>query len=69
MAEKMIKPRSGLKTLLKNETVFLIFIVIMIAFPFVLNIITGTGLNAGITKFWQGQLITFFIMAVFCHEL
>jgi branched-chain amino acid transport system permease protein len=65
MAEKMIKPRSGLKGFFKNEAIFLIFIAIMIAFPFVLNIITGTGLNAGITKFWQGQLITFFIMAVF----
>jgi len=65
MAEKMIKPRSGLKGFIKKEAIFLIFIAIMIAFPFVLNIITGTGLNAGITKFWQGQLITFFIMAVF----
>jgi branched-chain amino acid transport system permease protein len=30
-----------------------------------MNLITGTGLNEGITKFWQGQLIIFFIMAVF----
>ncbi len=29
-----------------------------------MNLITGTGLNEGITKFWQGQLITFFVMAV-----
>ena len=65
MTEKKLKLKFGLKFFLKNETVFLIFIAIMIAFPFVLNIITGTGLNAGITKFWQGQLITFFIMAVF----
>jgi branched-chain amino acid transport system permease protein len=37
----------------------------MILFPFVMNIITGTGLNEGITKFWQGQFITFFVLAVF----
>lgn len=43
---------------------FLIFIVLMIAFPFVVNLITGSGLNGGITKFWEGQLITFFIMSV-----
>ncbi|MBE0687518.1 MAG: branched-chain amino acid ABC transporter permease [Anaerolineaceae bacterium] len=65
MAEKTIRKRFGLPGLFKNETVFLIFIGLMVAFPFVLNIITGTGLNEGITKFWQGQLITFFIMAVF----
>lgn len=65
MAEKMTNKKSFLAGLFKNETVFLIFIVIMVAFPFVLNLITGTGLNDGATKFWQGQLITFFIMAVF----
>jgi len=49
----------------KREGPFLIFILLMIAFPFVMNLITGTGLNEGITKFWQGQFITFFVMAVF----
>ena len=49
----------------KREGPFLIFILLMIAFPFVMNVITGTGLNEGITKFWQGQFITFFVMAVF----
>ncbi len=49
----------------KREGPFLVFILLMLAFPFVMNLITGTGLNEGITKFWQGQLITFFVMAVF----
>ena len=49
----------------KREGPFLIFILLMIAFPFVMNLVTGTGLNEGITKFWQGQFITFFVMAVF----
>jgi branched-chain amino acid transport system permease protein len=65
MTEKSIKSTSGLKVLFKNDLIFFIFIAIMVAFPFVINLITGTGLNEGITKFWQGQLITFFIMAVF----
>jgi len=57
------KARFG--NLVKHEKGFLIFIALMIIFPFVMNLITGTGLNEGVTKFWQGQLITFFIMAVF----
>lgn len=50
---------------IKDERIMIIFLILLIAFPFVMNIITGTGLNEGITKFWQGQLIVFFIMAVF----
>jgi len=65
MAEKPISKKLAAKPWYKRETAFLVFIGLMIAFPFVMNLITGTGLNAGITKFWQGQLITFFIMAVF----
>lgn len=52
-------------TTLKNEAVLLVFLAALILFPFVMNLITGTGLNEGVTKFWQGQLIIFFIMAVF----
>jgi len=65
MADKPIRKKSGLSLLFKNEVAFFIFIALMIAFPFVINLITGTGLNEGTTKFWQGQLISFFIMAVF----
>lgn len=65
MTEKTITSKPGLGGLFKRESTFLIFIALMIALPFVINLITGSGLNDGITKFWQGQLITFFIMAVF----
>jgi len=65
MAEKPIAIKPTIKPWYKRETAFLVFIALMIVFPFVMNLITGTGLNEGITKFWQGQLITFFIMAVF----
>ncbi len=49
---------------IKRETGFLIFIGLLVLFPFLMNLITGSGINEGITKFWQGQLITFMIMAV-----
>jgi branched-chain amino acid transport system permease protein len=49
---------------IKKERSFFGFVAILVAFPFVMNLVTGTGLNAGVTKFWQGQLIAFFIMAV-----
>lgn len=65
MTEKIMPRKSGIGSIFKKETAFLIFIGLMIALPFVINLITGSGLNDGITKFWQGQLITFFIMAVF----
>lgn len=65
MAEKPISVKPIIKPWYKRETAFLVFIFIMVAFPFVMNLITGTGLNDGVTKFWQGQFITFFIMSVF----
>ncbi len=34
-------------------------------FPFALGTLTGTGVESGICKFWQGQLIAAFIMAVY----
>jgi branched-chain amino acid transport system permease protein len=65
MAEKPSNIRQPKNFEFKREGPFLIFILLMILFPFVMNIITGTGLNEGITKFWQGQFITFFVLAVF----
>ena len=65
MTENTLSKGTNPKNLIKRESPFIIFVLLMVAFPFVMNLITGTGLNEGITKFWQGQLITFFIMAVF----
>lgn len=64
MAENTQKSKVPFKTLLKRETGVLIFFGLMAIFPFVMNWITGSGINSGVTKYWQGQLITFFIMAV-----
>ncbi len=65
MANKSVTQKNGLITSLKREGVLLVIFLLLGVFPFVMNLITGTGLNEGITKFWQGQLIIFFIMAVF----
>lgn len=64
MAEDKQKARVPFRMLLKRETGFLVFIALLIAFPFVLNLVTGSGLNEGVTKYWQGQFINFFITAV-----
>ena len=63
MTETTIK-KVPLKDAIKREAGFLAFVVVLIAFPFVMNLLTGSGLNKGITKYWNGQLIAFFIMAV-----
>ena len=52
-------------TNIKGEGVLLGLLIVLILFPFVMSLITGKGVNEGVTKFWQGQLIIFFIMAVF----
>lgn len=67
MTEKTITSKLkkiSFMNLFKRETGFLIFVAALILFPFVMNLITGSGLNEGITKYWNGQFIAFFIFAV-----
>jgi len=42
----------------------LVAAVLLVLAPFIINLLSGSGLNKGITKYWEGQLIVFFIMAV-----
>ena len=58
------RKKSSLKTLITKERGFLIVVIIFIFLPIIINIFTGSGLNEGVTKYWEGQLIVFFIMAV-----
>jgi branched-chain amino acid transport system permease protein len=51
--------------LLKSNTFLLVFLAAMIIFPFAFGWITGTSPITGPSKFWQGQLINFFILAVY----
>ncbi len=59
------KNRTSLKELLSKEKGFLLVAVLLVLLPFIINFFSGSGLNNGITKYWEGQLINFFITAVF----
>jgi len=37
----------------------------LIAFPYLIALLTGQPIDSGIPKFWQGMLIQVFILAVF----
>lgn len=63
MSEKSPQ-KISFKSLYKRELGFIIFVVVLVLLPFLINFFTGSGLNEGITKYWNGQLIAFFIMAV-----
>lgn len=53
------------KNILTKERGFLIAAILLAVTPFFINLVSGSGLQKGITKYWEGQLIAFFIMAVF----
>lgn len=53
------------KSGLKQELGMILFFVALLAIPFIISAFTGSGVNAGTAKYWQGILIVFFIMAVF----
>lgn len=50
---------------LYNNWVSLSALVFFIIFPFLFSLVTHSPVLEGPSKFWQGQLITFFIMAVY----
>jgi len=58
------KKKTSFRIALKKEQGFVIVTVVLILLPFIINLFTGSGLNNGVTKYWEGQLINFFIMAV-----
>ncbi len=37
----------------------------LILFPYIYSLLSGTSVNQGAAKFWQGQLIVMFVMAVY----
>ena len=54
-----------MKNIWKKDKGFIIFLALAVAFPFVFSLLGQNSLTEGTNKFWQGQLINFFIMAVF----
>jgi len=57
--------RSSLLTGLGKSWLPAILLILLVAFPFLFALFTGTPVNEGAPKFWQGQLIIVFIMSVF----
>jgi branched-chain amino acid transport system permease protein len=56
-------PRLG--TFLRKEWGLLLALLLLILFPFLFGILSGSNATAGPARFWQGLLINFFIMAVY----
>jgi hypothetical protein len=61
LSEKSNPPARILLALRSNTWVLLVFLAVLVLFPFAFGWITGTSPITGPSKFWQGQLITFFI--------
>lgn len=56
---------SAFSRMLQGEAAGIFVVVFFILFPFLFAWITGTSVIDGPSKFWQGQLISFFIMAIY----
>src|SRR5512133_424650 len=71
MANKTLTPIAAEKTpgkflsQLKRDSGLLEALIVFILFPFIFAWVTGGSPLVGPSKYWQGQLITFFILAVF----
>lgn len=50
---------------IRQEAGLLIVFVVLGALPYLFALFSGSGVESGISRFWQGQLIAFFIMAVY----
>lgn len=63
--QKTEKAGGVFRTGLKRDLVLVVLLLVFILFPFAFAWITGGSPLEGPAKYWQGQLITFFILAVF----
>lgn len=59
------KVPSAFERMLRGDAFGIIVVAFFILFPFLFAWLTGTSVVDGPSKFWQGQLIAFFIMAVY----
>lgn len=49
---------------IRKNLSLVITLLVLILFPFVFGLLSGSSATSGPAKFWQGQLIAFFIMAI-----
>ena len=65
-AEKRVNGKTGAPlSWIKQHWGELVVVAGLILFPYVFSLLSGTSVSQGATKFWQGQLIVMFIMAVY----
>jgi branched-chain amino acid transport system permease protein len=50
---------------LRKEWAMLLALAVLVLFPFLFGVLSGSSATAGPARFWQGLLINFFIMAVY----
>lgn len=62
---KELSRTSTLGTWLKAQWPGLVALAALAAFPFLYGIISGDGFSSGPARYWQGQLISVFILAVY----
>ncbi len=65
MAEFSIKTRKNLTDFLRQNSAVIVVLILLLLFPFIMSMVTGQPANEGKPKFWEGQFINFFIMAVY----
>ena len=60
-------PTSGARwwAWLKKQWGALLFLAGLVLFPFIFSLVSGKPVDEGTPKFWQGQLIVMFVMAVY----
>ena len=62
---KNIQQTAKKQSWLKKNLAGISIVLALVLFPFVFSLISGVPVDEGVSKFWQGQLIAFFIMAVY----
>lgn len=63
--KRSVEKGSGLLAAIKQQWGGLAIVAGLILFPYIFSFLSGTSVNQGAAKFWQGQLIVMFVMAVY----
>ena len=65
MKSQIANHKSSIVNRIKGQWAGLLFLIALFLFPFVFSWLTDSPIDAGPPKFWQGQMIVIFIMAVY----
>lgn len=64
-SEIAVQQTDSKQSWLRKNLAGLLVVAAFVLFPFVFSLLSGVPVDKGVSKFWQGQLIAFFIMAVY----